>query len=388
MDLTRLRPVYGHPGPYVTVCFNVSKDTDKAIGGRWDNARKQLADQGAGERTLRAIDGVVGSDAGEGGTRGQVVIAAGGDIVYDALVDDPPQDYTARVAPLPDPMPLLARRATSVPYVLVLADSVGADLAVVDAGGRHHHTSVGNDDFPIPKPRSGTGSEQEKQIQRNVDENLKDNQKKVAAEAQRLATASEAELVIVAGDPVPQQTLLEVLADRRQVTIVKAEHGHRAAGFTDESLHHEIGAHLREHLQHRMQAVVADFEHQRGIGERATEGLAATIEALRQGRVETLLWNPDPDELGEQRIWTGSQPEHLALTAEELYDMLAPSGQQLSGMNVPKPHRVDLASALVRAAAGLGSGLQFVSDEAVKLSDGIGAVLRGTTPALSTGPKR
>jgi hypothetical protein len=39
------------------------------------------------------------------------------------------------------------------------------------------------------------------------------------------------------------------------------------------------------------------------------------------------------------------------------------------------------ASALVRAA-GLGSGVQFVSGDTVKLHDDIGALLRGTNPSL------
>ncbi len=371
MDLARLQPVYGHPGPYLTVTINVSRnaeDTDKAIQVRWDNARKELADQGAGEHTLQALDEVVGRDDHRGGTRGQILFATGGEVVFDALVADPPQDYTARVAPLPDPMPLLAHRTPNVPYVLSLVDSVGADLTSVDARGRRHHSKVDGDDFPTHKPRGGTGSEQEKQIQNAVDEQLKANHKQVAAEVQRLAAAGEAELVIVAGDPGPQQTLLEMLHDRPQIAIVKAENGHRAAGFDDDSLQQELAAHLRDHLERRRQTVVDRFEHERGIGERATEGLSPVVEALREGLVETLLWNPEGD---EQAVYIGPRPEHLGLTEQELHDL-----------DVAEPHRVDLGSALVRAAAGLGSGVQFVSGDAVKLHDDIGALLRGTNPSL------
>lgn len=372
MNLATLQPIYGHPGPYATVCIDVSRDaaqTDKAIQVRWRNARAELADAGAGDHTLKALDGRVGRDDHTGGPRGQILYATGGEVVFDALVAAPPQDYTVRLSPLPDPMPLLYGRTPNESHVVALADSVGADLFVVDARGRRHQTAVDGNNFPTHKPHGG--AEQEKKLQRNVDEQLKANHKQVAAEAQRLADAGSAELIIVAGDPGPRQTLLDVLHDRPQVTIVAAETGHRAAGINHESLQHEIGELLREHLRHRQQTVVGEFEHHRGIDGRATEGLAPTIEALREGMVETLLWNPDSAGAADQPVLVGPRPEQIGVTEQELAEL-----------GVLESHRVDLASAIVRTAAGLSSGLEFVSADAVKITDDIGAVLRGNNPGL------
>lgn len=372
MNLTVLQSIYGHPGPYASVCIDVSRDAeqaDKAIEVRWRNARAELADHGAAEDTLDAVEGVVGRDDHTGGPRGQILFATGGEVIFDALVAEPPQEYSVRMAPLPDPIPLLYRRTPNVPYVVALADSVGADLFVVDARGRRHPTTVDGDNFPTHKPHGG--AEQEKKLQRNVDEQLKANQKLVAAEAQRLADAAAAELIIVAGDPGPREMLVDVLADRPQITIVAAETGHRAAGFTDESLQHEIGEQLREHLQRQQRTVVAEFEHQRGIDGRATEGIAPVIEALREGLVETVLWNRDSAGDDDAPLFVGPRPEQLGLTEQELSDL-----------GVLEAHRVDRASAIVRAAAGIGAGLQFVTADAVKLADDIGAVLRGNNPSL------
>lgn len=372
MNLTKLQPIYGHPGPYASVCIDVSRnaeETDKAIRVRWHNARKELVDHGAGEHTLQALDEAVGRDDHTGGSRGQILFATGGEVVFDALVAEPPQDYTVRMAPLPDPMPLLYRRTPNVPYVLALADSVGADLSAVDAHGRHHLAKVDGDDFPTHKPHGG--AEQEKKLQRNVDEQLKANHKQVAAEVQRLADAGAAELIIVAGDPGAREMLLEVLHDRPQVTIVAAEAGNRAAGMADASLQQEVGAHLRQHRQRQQESVVAEYEHQRGVGGRATEGLGPTIEALREGLVETLLWNPDSAGADDKPVVVGPRPEQLGLTGHELADL-----------GVFEAHPVDLASAIVRAAAGIDAGLEFVTADAVKLTDDIGALLRGTNPGL------
>jgi hypothetical protein len=336
MDLAALQPIYGHPGPYVSVCIDVSRnaeDTDHAIRVRWHNARQDLADWGADEATLRAVDDAVGRDDHEGGPRGQILYATGGEVVFDARVVEPPQDYTTRIAPLPDPMPLLYHRTPNVPYVLALADSVGADLVAVDACGRRHHTSVDGDDFPTHKPRGGAGGEQEKKIQNNVDEQLKANHKNVAAQMQRLADAGGADLVIVAGDPGAREMLCDVLHDRPQISVVAAETGHRAAGLEDESLQHEIGNLLREHLQRRQQAVVGEYEHQRGTDGRATEGFGPTIEALREGLAGTLLWNPDSAGTDETPVWIGPRPEQLGATEDEHDDI----GALLRGNNPALP---------------------------------------------------
>lgn len=372
MDLAMLQPVYGHPGPYLSIYINVSRDAEdatKAIQVRWRDAREELADQGAGEPTLQALDDAVGRDDDEGGPRGQILFATGGDVVFDALVTDPPQNYAVRLAPLPDPMPLLGRRAPNVPYVLAVCDSVGADLTSVDVGGRRRHSRVDGDDHPVHKPRGG--AEHHKQMQRAVDEQLKTNQAKVAKEVRHLASAGAAELIVVAGDPGVRQTLVDELGEGARAEVVQAEAGSRASGSAEAPLEEEITAHLRDHATRQQQAAVDEYEHERGTGGRATEGLGPIVEALRRGVVQTLLWNRDSMGAAQEQAFVGSRPEQLGFTEQEVRDL-----------GVTEPQRDDLAAALVRAAAGTGAGLQFVTDDAVTLQQGVGALLRGTEPGL------
>lgn len=98
-----------------------------------------------------------------------------------------------------------------------------------------------------------------------------------------------------------------------------------------------------------------------------TEGLAATVAALQRGQVAALLLNRPPG--SSLRLWTGSQPTHLALTEAELMSF---------GVRAPREERAD--EALVRALVGTGAELVVVPESELRLYEGVGALLRYTDP--------
>src|SRR5207249_8071612 len=83
--------------------------------------------------------------------------------------------------------------------------------------------------------------------------------------------------------------------------------------------------------------LLEDFAEQRGRDGRATDGVSATLEALRRGQVQTLILTDTRD--AARTAFFGPDPVHLALSAEELLDL-----------GVEQPWEAPLEEVLVRAA--------------------------------------
>ncbi|MEV7235105.1 hypothetical protein AB0N06_14325 [Streptomyces sp. NPDC051020] len=69
------------------------------------------------------------------------------------------------------------------------------------------------------------------------------------------------------------------------------------------------------------------------------------------------------------RLWAGCRPTQLALTEAELVSF---------GVRAPREERAD--EALVRALVGTGAELVVVPESALRLSEGVGALLWYTDP--------
>jgi len=119
-------------------------------------------------------------------------------------------------------------------------------------------------------------------------------------------------------------------------------------------------------------ALLGRFEQERGRGPGglATEGAAATLQALARGQVETLLVADDPDD--QRTAWFGSAPHQVAGDRAALEDM---------GEAMPVQGR--LPDVAVRAALGTSAGVHVLdpAGAGARLQDGLGALLRFTDPA-------
>ncbi|TQN32541.1 peptide subunit release factor 1 (eRF1) [Haloactinospora alba] len=374
MDLSFLLPAYDSSNLVASVYLNVSRDAedaDHAIRVRWDKARDDLAEQGADEETLRALDGAAGRDDGTPGPRGQVLFAAGGEVLFDILVSRPPQDYSARFGPLPNPVPYLERRGQHVPYVMAVVDSIGADLDSVDAQGARVDYRVEGDEHPTHKPREG--GEHHKQMQRAVDEQVKQNAKRVVSEIRRLTVDGETELIVLAGETPVQREVHEQLPDGLRGKVVEAATDSRDAEADEEDtwINTELSRLLADRADQQVQDVADSYEQGRGNDDRAVEGLEPVVYALQRGQVETLLWAPGTS-WAETRVWVGDTPEQLA-----------PSEQELRDLGAERPVRERADAALVRAAVGTSADFVFVPEDKARMRDGLGALLRFSDPSLS-----
>lgn len=226
MDLTFLQPLYDVPGPVASLYFNASRDAedaDHAIQVRWSKARDELLAQGTDEATVDAIGEVVGRTEGIPGPHGQVVFAAEGEILMDHTVSEPPQDQWNRVGPLADPLPYLLAEGRHLPYVLVVADSIGADLTAEFTDGRTVSLRVEGSDNPVHKVREG--GYHHNQMQRAVDEQVGHNADRISAAAAELAARSRADLIAVAGEVQVRGMVQERLPDRFEGMVVDVESG-------------------------------------------------------------------------------------------------------------------------------------------------------------------
>jgi len=361
MRLSFLAHLYEQPGPYTSAYLETSRDTEDAIHAitlRWRALREELTTEGAPAEDLAALEAAVPELHGTGPT-GHALFCTAGQVTAHEL-DTPPRRPVARFAPLPHAMPLVAQIPETVPHVLVVVDRIGAEVTAVGTSGRHDR-EVSGDDYPIRKVAPGGWSQ--RRFQQRVEETWERNAARVAHAVTEAADECRAEAVLVAGEERAASELRRAFGDDLRAEIVEVSGGGRAAGVDEAAFAAEVEKLLAERAAAGLAELAGTYREQRGRGERATDGLAACVAALREGQVDTLLVNDDPS--ADATLFVGPEPTHLALRRDELEDV---------GVATPAEDRVD--AALVRAVAGTDAALVIMPPEELRLPDGVGALLR------------
>ncbi|MBR8741199.1 Vms1/Ankzf1 family peptidyl-tRNA hydrolase [Nocardiopsis sp. MG754419] len=369
MDLTFLQPLYDRPAPMASLFINVSRDSEDAehaIRLRWDQARSALAEEGVPEATLAAMDGAVGRTEGVPGPHGQVVYAAGDEVVHDAVVARHPQDFEVSVGRFPDPLPYMVADHRRVPHVLAVVDSIGADVTAEYADGRTVVRRVDGDDKPVHKVREG--GYHHNQMQRAADERVDQNTGLIAETVARLADAGGAEIVAIAGDPQVRGLVADHLPEHLKTKVADLEAGSRAPGAENSPVDEELAERLRVVSEEHVRESLDALGRGRADGT-AVEGMGAVVSALQRGQVETLLWNDD--------LAGADRPLHVGPSGEQV----STDERRLKDMGVTEHWTEPARSALTRAAATTGAGLELVPVEEARFDEGIAAVLRFATPA-------
>jgi Bacterial archaeo-eukaryotic release factor family 2 len=371
---SEIRQLYKHPGPFATVYFDGSRTTEQGqheVELRWRALRSELAQAGAEETVLTAMDGAVNSDLSAGGRHGHLVVAdADGALLLDETTDEPPLREYASWSRLPHLMPFLARRSEVVPFVVVLADRTGANIYVNASGSEaklgQPESLTGADQRPIHKTGRDTWSE--RHFQNRVDNSWAENAVNVAESVGRHVREISAQVVLVAGDVRARTLVMEAVAERVPpgIDITETTAGGRADGAALEPIEQAVhDAILRIRWRHR-RAVLEKLRQGVGRDDYAVTGIELVLEALRNGQVETLVISDDPS--STERAWLGDEPLQLARDRE-----------QLSQLGVTDPVQDRLDAALIRAVAGSGADLLITPNAHAYLDGGIGATLRYPT---------
>ena len=269
-------------------------------------------------------------------------------------------------------LPLLIQSPPRPLHLLVSASKAGGEVLAVRTADDVTKESVEGTGWPVHKTRSGGSAQLEHQ--RSAEEAWETNAKELAGAVVQAAAGATPEAVIVAGDVRARELLVSklpadlaskaVLVDR-EVPVDSDELAEAAEQVLSE-LETADGRRRLETYRNRL-----------GAGS-ATEGLAETVTALRDGAVTELFLGgdylgDDPDAPGP--AWF-SAPAWIGAALAEV----GRSEQELRDWGVSEVHRDRLDAALVRAATGTDAELFMVPAGEPPLQDDIGALLRFPVP--------
>jgi Bacterial archaeo-eukaryotic release factor family 2 len=258
-------------------------------------------------------------------------------------------------------VPLLTWLQQHPAHVTVITDRTGADVTAVGPGEvtGTTETVVGPDD---EIERNAPGGWAQPRYQRRAEDSWRHNAAAVAEATHRALRQTGAGLLLLAGDVRAVQLLEERLPDHRhQALCLGHVPGGRQPDGSAPVRRLAVGEQVAAHAGELTAKLLEQFEAERGPRGRAVEGTAATLAALVEGRVETLLLAANPGDT--RRAWFG--PDILCI------DDPSQTGARLDGLREGR-----LADVAVRAALLTDADIRVV--EGVTPAEGIGALCRFT----------
>ncbi|HET8614073.1 MAG TPA: Vms1/Ankzf1 family peptidyl-tRNA hydrolase [Actinomycetales bacterium] len=372
MRLDWLNPLVGRSGPFATVAVDTTREAPESaheIELRWAGHARRLTSLGASKATIDALEDAAVAPTGRAGRTGRLLVAADDALVLDLVLPQPPAREITTLGPVPQLMPAVRAFATCAPHLLVQVNRTGADIDVVGILGQQSaHEQVDGDHDVLHKVPGGGWSH--RRFQKRVEDSVERNAEEVAAEVDRLFRRYAPELVLVAGDEHVVSNLTSALVKPVLDKLVRIESGGRAAGTSHDALSEAVETALARHIADRDAALVDAFAGARGRQREAVQGLADVVDALRRAQVAQLLLQDDPT--SDQTLWVGEKPLDLGLSRDDI-----------TALGVSEATEVPAAAALVWALLGSGGGITLVAEGQVRLTGGIGALLRwtdGSTP--------
>ncbi len=386
MKLTFVRPLYAHAGKnagtnagtnadgFASVYLDTSGTgrgpQAKAVEIRWRDLREELSLAGVDAATLDALGDVL---TGPGlAAPGTVAFGQDGTVPLAVRLPAVPLREMARWARLPDLLPLLIQSPPRPPHLLVSATRAGGDVLAIRTADDVTRQGVQGTGWPVHKTKSGGWAQLEHQ--RAAEEAWETNAKELAGTVVSAAAGEVPEAIIVAGDVRAREMLVDKLPTNlaskavivdREVPVDSPE----LAAAAEQVLRQLEDADGRRRLE--------TFRSRLGAGG-ATEGLAETVAALRDGQVSELFLGgdylaDDPDTPGpawsSAPAWIGPALADVGLSAEDLRER---------GLTEVARDRAD--AAIVRAVTGTDAELFMVPAGESPLRDDIGALLRYPVP--------
>ena len=369
MDVSFLGSVFSAPGPYATVCADVTHTTETAdteLELRVRAISEELTTHGAPEPVVQAVRNQL-LEANEGGQlatlRGRaLIVAADGAVVLDEALADAPREPVSSWSPDPDLMPVLRQLAGRVPHVVVIADRVGADVLVASGTGQQVETrQVDGDTFHMRKVQVGGWAHNT--YMHTAENQWEQNAGQVARELHDVVTRDGSRFVLLAGDVRARQLIADKASQEVGAVLVTMDGGGRAAG-ADRSVIDARAVELIAENEAAESAQVLEQIESAAAHSLAVTGTGLVVEALRKAQVETLVLADRSD--GEQ-LWAGPGPLELGMTEAEV-----------TGLGVTDAQQVPADLAMLRAAVGSDARAVVVPRSAMPGNIPVAAVLRYT----------
>ncbi|WP_330231687.1 Vms1/Ankzf1 family peptidyl-tRNA hydrolase [Nocardia sp. NBC_00508] len=353
-----LRRIIEKHGPFASVCFDSSHDTEDAarqLQLHWHSIDAELESSGARPRMRRLLAQEIERHPPARGRCGRLLIADETEVLADERLPSPPDVETVRVSPLPYLLPLIEVESEQIPHVVAVVDRVGSELYSLDEHGAEFDETLRGADHPVHKVRRGGWSH--RTIQQRVEKTTRRNLREFAREVGRLADSVHADIVVLAGEVQARSDLrAEIGAQGRNV--IEAESGTLAPNSDPTALDAEVRELLHRAAADRRRQLLDRFAAELGRpAGLAVTGLAGTSSALRAANVERMLLNRRA--LGDRLVLAGTTPGPL----------ISPATSGWAG----EMRRAD--EALPVAALATDAAITVV-DDATPLRDGVGALLR------------
>ena len=248
----------------------------------WRHARDQLSaawpddDLGELDRLVTGLD--------HGDSAALVIVHARGGRTLVEQLDEPVVATTVHEGPVPRWVTIIEARQRTLAHVVVEADRAGADLTAFDGGTVLATDTVTGDTEHIHRGHPGGWSQ--RRFQQRAENTWEDNAREVADAVAELAQHVDAELVAVAGDVRAQTLVLEHLPSAIADVAYKVDAG-SPEGIADEVVR-QLSTIVAERVTAAAERVRAGLDS--GL---ATLDPATVVEAMREGRVDTLLVRDD-----------------------------------------------------------------------------------------------
>jgi len=348
MDTGRLRPLLTTPGPFTSVYFEDSHDTEDAdaqLELRWRGLREQLVELDVDESVIADIERAVMDLRPPIGRSGRAVVAGADGVVLNEHLLRPTATPIVRVSKLPYIVPIVEHGFEDLNYALVAVDHLGADITIHDHGKLRTESVEAGDGDP----------------QLRTEEAARKNMRAVADRVSELVDAGTAEAVFVVGEVRSRSDLRATLPDRVNALVVELQVGARHSGHD----FNEVQQAIEDALLKRRLAVIDDAAQRftAEVGRKsglAAEGLGPVCSGLRQGAVDTLIIG----EIGEETVVADDELTTVAPNAEVLSEQGAAAARTLRADEALPMFAISVGAALVR------------TDERISPAGGVGAVLR------------
>jgi peptide subunit release factor 1 (eRF1) len=346
-------------GPFISVYLSTPgalPDAAEQVALRWRNLRRQLAEDGAPEAALGAVDPLTERAYTEGESLAVVAHARG--VLYSAHLPQPPEDDVAVVGELPHLTPLLAVMQRLLPHIVVVTDRLGAELIVVQPDDADRRTTVEGEQSHVT--RSAPGGWSQRRFQQRAENRWDGNAREVADHLTRLVDAHHPRLVVVSGDVRAVQFLRGQLPARVSALLAEVQGDYsdleEALRRTDEL----VAARADTETGGMLQALAREL----GQDALAAAGAEATLRAVAAGQVDTVLL--DPTRMAGRRAFYDPASAQTALRRDDL-----------AAVGVTEPQSSALEDVVVRSALVTGAAVRIVPAGTTELGDdGVAALLR------------
>jgi hypothetical protein len=374
VQLRDLSDVLAAPGPYVTVLVGAESAVEHAADKyelAWKAMAQKLEQEGVAEPVREAIVAARGEHS-EGEARLVVASVPEGRVVLSTPLKHRPGSDSVDVGALPMLLPVLNDVTQQVPHVVVHADRTGADVeAFYDSDSIAGEVTVKGRTLHLKKVPGGGWAHQ--RYQHRAENQWRENAQAIRETATDLAEAIGAQLIIGVGDERELTYVKEGLPqpwDSRFVEIA----GGRGQDGSEQLVQQRVRDAVHLHVAAQSLDLMAEYAQERGQDQRACDGLADVVEALRKAQVQTLVLTTDADT--HSTLWFGEDPSQLGTSRAEVEALGATTATE-----------GPLLSVLLRAALATGADVQLVPHQSEQSPhSGLGAILRyadASTPTSS-----